>query len=89
MFSLRLPVLSDGAPVGKLYLSMNSHATEDAIFRSLLFLSLRKILDENLFDSSYMDLVLGGKILRFVKIRADPQPAQRAKKFFFLVEILV
>jgi hypothetical protein len=53
MFSLRLPVLSDGAPVGKLYLSMNSHATEDAIFRSLLFLSLRKkILDENLFDSS-------------------------------------
>ena len=47
MFSLRLPVLSDGAPVGKLYLSMNSHATEDAIFRSLLFLSLRKILDEN------------------------------------------
>ena len=83
MFSLRLPVLSDGAPVGKLYLSMNSHATEDAIFRSLLFLSLRKILDENLFDSS-LDL-LGGKILRL-----EPTPSPRSgQKFFFLVEILV
>jgi hypothetical protein len=84
MFSLRLPVLSDGAPVGKLYLSMNSHATEDAIFRSLLFLSLRKILDENLFDSSY-----GPSWREDTQIRADPQPAQRAKKIFFLVEILV
>ena len=76
MFSLRLPVLSDGAPVGKLYLSMNSHATEDAIFRSLLFLSLRKILDENLFfdfepPPLYMDL--GGKILRL-----EPTPRSRA-----------
>ena len=78
MFSLRLPVLSDGAPVGKLYLSMNSHATEDAIFRSLLFLSLRKILDENLFDSS-LDL-LGGKILR---LEPTPSPRSGQKKSFF------
>ena len=88
MFSLRLPVLSDGAPVGKLYLSMNSHATEDAIFRSLLFLSLRKILDENLFFDSSSTLHYG-PWREDTQIRADPQPAQRAKKIFFLVEILV